>query len=73
MGEILGDVASNQKGRMEVSHARPGIMLLTSSRQLLYKNRWASDLCLQNHSIPGRENGKRGASASRRESRRRNL
>jgi DNA-binding CsgD family transcriptional regulator len=41
----LDDVASNQKERMEAPHARPGIMLLTASRQLLYKNRWASELC----------------------------
>ena len=45
MEETLDDVASNQQERTEVPHARPGIMLLTASRQLLYKNRWASELC----------------------------
>jgi len=43
--ETLDDVGSNQQERMEVPHARPGIMLLTSSMQLLYKNHWASELC----------------------------
>jgi len=45
MEETLDDVASNQQERTEVPHARPGIMLLTASRRLLYKNRWASALC----------------------------
>ena len=45
MEESIDDVPIDQTGRMAGPHARPGIMLLTASRQLLYKNRWASALC----------------------------
>lgn len=45
MDEHMDDVSSNHIERMGVAHTRPGIMLLTASMQLLYKNRWASELC----------------------------
>ena len=45
MEETLSDGASIQQERTEVLHARPGIMFLTTSMQLLYKDRWASELC----------------------------
>ena len=45
MEESIDDVPIDQTGRMAAPHARPGIMLLTASRQLLYKNWWASELC----------------------------
>jgi DNA-binding CsgD family transcriptional regulator len=45
--ETLDDVASNQLERMEVPHAGPGIILLSASMQLLYKDRRAWELCQQ--------------------------
>jgi DNA-binding CsgD family transcriptional regulator len=45
--EGLDDVSSNQKERMGLPHAGPGIMLLTASMQLLYKDRRAGELCQQ--------------------------
>ena len=45
MEESIDDVPIDQTGRMAGPHARPGIMLLTASRQLLYKNWGASALC----------------------------
>jgi DNA-binding CsgD family transcriptional regulator len=45
--EIIDDVASEQKERMEVPPDGPGILLLTASMQLLYKDRRAGDLCRQ--------------------------
>ena len=47
MEETLDDVASNQKERMEVPHAGPGIILLTASMRLLYKDWRAWELCQQ--------------------------
>ena len=47
MEEGLDDVSSNQKERMGLPHAGPGIMLLTASMQLLYKDRRAWELCQQ--------------------------
>jgi len=41
------DVSSDQKERMAVPHAGPGIMLLTTSMRLLYKDRRAWELCRQ--------------------------
>jgi DNA-binding NarL/FixJ family response regulator len=41
------DVSSDQKERMAVPHAGPGIMLLTASMRLLYKDRRAGELCQQ--------------------------
>jgi DNA-binding NarL/FixJ family response regulator len=45
--EGLDDVSSNQKERMGVPHAGPGIMLLTASMRLLYKDQRAGELCQQ--------------------------
>ena len=47
MEEGSDDVSSGQKERMAVPHAGPGIMLLTPSMQLLYKDRRAGELCQQ--------------------------
>ena len=47
MAEIIDDVVSEQKARMGVSPSEPGIMLLTASMQLLYKNQRAYELCRQ--------------------------
>ena len=47
MEQELDNVASNQKERMEVPHVGPGIILLTASIQLLYKDRRAWELCQQ--------------------------
>jgi DNA-binding CsgD family transcriptional regulator len=41
------DVSSDQKERMAVAHGGPGIMLLTASMRLLYKDRRAWELCEQ--------------------------
>jgi DNA-binding CsgD family transcriptional regulator len=41
------DFSSDEKERMAVPHARPGIMLLTTSMRLLYKDRRAWELCRQ--------------------------
>src|SRR6185295_14268712 len=45
--ENIDDVPIDQKARMAAPHAGPGIMLLTASMQLLYKDRRAGDLCQQ--------------------------
>jgi len=45
--ESSDDVSSDQKERMAVPHAGPGIMLLTTSMRLLYKDRRAWELCRQ--------------------------
>ena len=47
MEQELDDVTSIQKERMGVPHAGPGIILLTASKQLLYTDRRASELCQQ--------------------------
>ena len=47
MEESSDDVSSDQKERMAVPHAGPGIMLLTTSMRLLYKDRRAWELCQQ--------------------------
>ena len=47
MEEGSDDVSSDQKERMAVPHAGPGIMLLTTSMRLLYKDRRAWELCRQ--------------------------
>jgi DNA-binding CsgD family transcriptional regulator len=41
------DVSSDQKEHMAVPHAGPGIMLLTTSMRLLYKDQRAWELCRQ--------------------------
>jgi DNA-binding CsgD family transcriptional regulator len=41
------DVSSDQKERMGLPHAGPGIMLLTASMRLLYKDQRAWELCQQ--------------------------
>jgi len=43
----IDGVWSDQKESMVASHAGPGVMLLTASMQLLYKDRRASELCQQ--------------------------
>src|SRR6058998_3722426 len=43
----VDNVSSDHKDNMASQHAGPGIMLLTASIQLLYKDRQASDLCEQ--------------------------
>ena len=48
--ETIDDVSSDQKERMAVPQAGPGIMLLTASMRLLYKDRRAWDLCQQSFS-----------------------
>ena len=45
MEENIDDVSSDQKESMAVPHAGPGIMLLTPSMKLLYKDRRAWELC----------------------------
>ena len=47
MEENIDVVASDQKERMGSPLAGPGIMLLTASMQLLYKDRRAGELCRQ--------------------------
>ena len=47
MEENIDDVSSDQKESMAVPHAGPGIMLLTASMRLLYKDRRAGELCQQ--------------------------
>ena len=47
MEEGSDDVSSDQKERMAVPHVGPGIMLLTTSMQLLYKDQRAGELCRQ--------------------------
>ena len=47
MEEHAHDVSSEHKVSMAVPHAGPGIMLLTASMQLLYKDRRAWELCQQ--------------------------
>ena len=47
MEENIDDVASDQKEHMGVPHAGPGIMVLTASMRLLYKDRRAGELCQQ--------------------------
>ena len=46
-GGDLDDVSSDQKARIEVPHTGSGIMLLTASMHLLYKDRRACELCQQ--------------------------
>jgi DNA-binding CsgD family transcriptional regulator len=41
------DVSIDRKESLAVRHARPGIMLLTASMRLLYKDRRAGELCQQ--------------------------
>jgi DNA-binding CsgD family transcriptional regulator len=45
--EKIDDVSSDNKENMAVPHAGPGIMLLTASMQLLYKDPRAWELCEQ--------------------------
>ena len=47
MEKNIDDVLSDQKESMAVPHAGPGIMLLTPSMRLLYKDRRAWELCQQ--------------------------
>ena len=47
MEENIDVVASDQKERMGSPFAGPGIMLLTASMRLLYKDRRAGELCRQ--------------------------
>ena len=47
MEENIDDVSVDQKESMAAPHAGPGIMLLTASMQLLYKDRRAWELCQQ--------------------------
>ena len=47
MEENIDDVSSDHTESMAVPHAGPGIMLLTASMQLLYKDRRAWELCQQ--------------------------
>ena len=47
MEENIDDVLIDEKERMDAPHAGPGIMLLTTSMQLLYKDRRAWELCQQ--------------------------
>ena len=47
MEENAHDVSSEHRVSMAVPHAGPGIMLLTASMQLLYKDRRAGELCQQ--------------------------
>lgn len=47
MGEYVDDVSCDHKDSMASQHAGPGIMLLTASMQLLYKDWRAWDLCEQ--------------------------
>lgn len=45
MEEKKNEVSCDHMNNTEIPRARPGIMLLTSSMQLLYKNWWASEVC----------------------------
>jgi len=45
--ENIDDVASDQTERMAVPHAGPGIIVLTASMRLLYKDQRAWELCQQ--------------------------
>jgi DNA-binding CsgD family transcriptional regulator len=45
--EKTDEVSSDQKERMGLPHGGPGIMLLTASMRLLYKDRRAGELCQQ--------------------------
>ena len=45
--EIIADVSIDHKKSMTIPQAGPGIMLLTASKQLLYKDRRAGELCQQ--------------------------
>ena len=45
MEKHIDGLSRNHIERMGASRAGPGIMLLTASMQLLYKNQWASELC----------------------------
>jgi len=45
--EKTDEVSSDQKERMGLPHGGPGIMLLTASMRLLYKDRQAGELCQQ--------------------------
>jgi len=56
MEETIDDVKSEQKELMEVPPGGPGILLLTASMQLLYKDQRAWELCRQ---IIRSQNGKR--------------
>ena len=47
MEENVADVSIDHEKSMAVPHAGPGIMLLTASMQLLYKDRRAGELCQQ--------------------------
>ena len=47
MEEIIADVSIDHKKSMAVPQAGPGIMLLTASMQLLYKDQRAGELCQQ--------------------------
>ena len=47
MEENIDDVSVDHKESMAAPHAGPGIMLLTASMQLLYKDRRAWELCQQ--------------------------
>ena len=56
MEETIEDVAGEQKEVIGVPPGGPGILLLTTSMQLLYQDRRAEDLCRQ---IIRSEDGKR--------------
>lgn len=45
--ENIADVSIDHKKSIAVPHAGPGIILLTASKQLLYKDRRAGELCQQ--------------------------
>ena len=47
MEENIADVSIDHKKSMAAPHAGPGIMLLTASMRLLYKDRRAGELCQQ--------------------------
>jgi len=45
--ENIADVSIDHKESMAIPHAEPGIMLLTTSMRLLYKDRRVGELCQQ--------------------------
>ena len=47
MEENIDDVSIDHKESLATTHAGPGIMLLTASMRLLYKDRRAGELCQQ--------------------------
>jgi hypothetical protein len=45
--ENRGEVSTDHRDSTAAQHAGPGIMLLSDSMQLLYKDRWTGELCQQ--------------------------